>query len=354
MRPSFPCILIASLLLAAAPASADWYKSYNDGLKAASAENWSLVVEKMTEAMKEKPQEDARARPSGTIFVKYHPYYYRGIANFHLGNFEEAIRDLDRAKGVGSVSLGSIDGFQSRAQTQLAQQRPSTPTTTQVAERPTPTVPTQTAAPTTTQAAAPAGDPNLGPTRSRAREALTEARAKLREAQGANAGSIAEFRQAQSLLNDAEKRAGEADTANDWSAVANAAERASITFERAISKAQVAVVRPTPSGPSTAATEEALAQLRREIRSGVQAYFTGDFSKSVSVFDRLAKKERDNPLLWAFLGASHFYTWYLNGQTDEVQKQAAIDAFRNAKRDNLRLNERYFPRRVRNFYETVR
>ncbi|HEY0786991.1 MAG TPA: hypothetical protein VGE86_00005, partial [Thermoanaerobaculia bacterium] len=111
-----------------------------------------------------------------------------------------------------------------------------------------------------------------------------------------------------------------------------------------------------PTTPlAAAATDDALAAKRNEVRQAVQAYFSGEFQESVRAFDRLATRERDNALLWAFLGASHYYNWYLGGQRDDAERAAAIEAFKSARRNsrNLRLDERYFPSRVRDFYQQV-
>jgi tetratricopeptide (TPR) repeat protein len=348
LRLLFPLLF---LLLVAVPARADWAKDYEDGMKAASAGDWSTVVSKMTAAISAKPAENSNAHTYGTIFIKYHPYYYRGIAYFNLGKLDEAIADLRRATGEGKVKIGSADSFLSRAETQLAaQKQPAAP---QVAQQQPQAPPAQTR-PTT-----PAVDPNLGPARNSARESIAAAERKMNEAQKARATTIPEFARAQELLVDARTKATQADTASDWSAVATMADRAVSTFELAVTKSQIAAAAPqtkTPTAPLTAAaTEDTLAAKRTEVRRAVQAYFSGEFQESVRAFDRLASRERDNALLWAFLGASHYYNWYLGGQRDDRERAAAIDAFKSARRNsrNLRLDERYFPSRVREFYQQV-
>ncbi|HVR43773.1 MAG TPA: tetratricopeptide repeat protein [Thermoanaerobaculia bacterium] len=347
-------VLLALAFLLALPASgrADWIRDYEDGTKAAGAGNWEVVVEKMTAAIGEKGRENARERTHGTIFIAYHPFYYRGVAYFHLGRFEEAIRDLQRATGQGPVKLGTPESFLSRAESQLAMQsQPVEPPPT----RPPPT----TTQPTVTEPPVPTVDPNLNPTRNRARQAIADAKSRQEAARRARADSQAEFSQALNLLLEAESGAVGADTTADWARVEDRASKATLSFNLAITKAQIAAqqkpAQPTPP-VTTAATNEAIARMRTQVRSAVQAYFSGDFSTSVREFDDLTRRDGDNALLWAFLGASHFYNWYLGGEANENEKQAAVEAFRQARRSNrrLRLNESYFPQRVRNFYETVR
>ncbi len=342
----FPLVVLLAL---AAPARADWVSDYEAGMKAAGAGEWATVVSKMTAAINAKPNENPRALTYGTIFIAYHPYYYRGVAYFNQGKLEEAIRDLKKATGEGKVKVGSADSVLARAETQLAaQQQP------QVAQQPPPAQTTPTT-PAQTRPTAPAVDPNLAPARAAARESISAAERKMTEAQRARATTVPEFGRAQELLVDARTKATQADTASDWSAVATVADRAVSTFELAVTKSQIAAQQPSKAQtPLTAsATEDALAAKRNEVRRAVQAYFSGEFGESVRAFDRLAKGERDNALLWAFLGASHYYNWYLGGQRDDTERAAAIDAFKSARRNsrNLRLDERYFPSRVRDFYQ---
>lgn len=347
-------LLAAALALAATAVFAAWDKDYEDGLKAAAAENWPVVVEKMTAALREKPRENPRERGYGTRFIAYHPYYYRGIAYFHLGRLEEAIADLGKATGQGEVKIGSADSILVRAENQLAQQN-QPPTTTQVAQQPTTTQPPiQTQPP---PPVVPSVDPALAPARTRGRDLIQDAKSRMAEARRARADSLGEFAQGQQLITDAESKALQADTAADWTAVGSSADKAILAFNLAITKNQMAQSQQPPTkAPVAAATNEVTTELRRQVRIAVEAYFSGDFDRSVQQFQTLTRRDDDNALLWAFLGASYYYNWYLNGQTDEGQKQAAITAFRRARSSNgnLKLDGRYFPRRVQNFYETVR
>lgn len=348
-----PFALLTLLLVAVpAPAADKWYDSYRKGIDAAKKGNWSVVVEQMTAAIREKPDENRRVHTYGTIYLAYHPYYYRGIAYFELGRHEEAIRDLKKATGTGPEELGDAGTFLMRAETQLAAAKPPPVPTETIAQTPTETV-------TQTQPPVPTVDPNLAPARNRARRLITEASSKMGEARRARADTLPDFSQAETLLNTAQSQALQADTAADWSSVASSAEKANVGFELAIRKAQTAVAeKPTrPTVPVTdVATSDTIASLRRDVRSAVESYFSGEFARSAEAFDGLSRRQPDNALIWAFLGASHYYEWYLNGQSDDRTMQAAVNAFRNARRSNgrLKLNERYFPKRIQNFYETVR
>src|SRR5687768_13190579 len=113
-------LVTAALLLTATTVLADWQDDYEDGLKAAQKKEWAVVVQKMTAAIAKKPKENPRERTYGTQFIPYHPYYYRGVAYFNLGQFDKALADLGKAEGVGRVQLGSAESMADRARAQLA------------------------------------------------------------------------------------------------------------------------------------------------------------------------------------------------------------------------------------------
>ncbi|HUP66106.1 MAG TPA: hypothetical protein VM557_12590 [Thermoanaerobaculia bacterium] len=345
-----PVLLFAIFaVLSASPALADWQTAYEDGIKAAQNGNWSVVVAKMTEAIREKPQE-GKVRPSGVVFVDYYPYYYRGMAYFELGEYEKAVADLTKTTGVGKVKLADKTSTLRTAEDRLRAQNQPPPV--QVAQQPPPTqtVPTQTVAP---QPTAPAVDPNLAPARTNAREAIETARNKQSEAQRARGNTQPEFSQGQRLLREAESLASNADVASDWTSAKLRAEGAINQFDAAITRASIAAAK-QPEAPRVAesATDDALAQKRQRVRDAVELYFAGDFRKAIDAFSTLADQEQNNALLWAFLGAAHYYEWYLNGERDDAERQNAITAFKKARNANgrLSLNERYFPPRVRSFY----
>src|ERR1044071_9973053 len=126
------------LLAFASVAQASWYDDYDAGLNAARAGNWNVVVQKMSAAIKGNSKEQNKAKTYGTIFINYHPFYYRGVAYLQLGKYEQAIADLEQAAGPGPENLGSIEMLIDTAKkktrppegpTPPAQPRPVTPTT---------------------------------------------------------------------------------------------------------------------------------------------------------------------------------------------------------------------------------
>ena len=156
------CALLLVLLGSGVAHAKEFYESYDEGLRAVESKNWNDVVTKMTEAINKNPKENRKERSYGANFFPYHPYYYRGIAYFNLGKYEQAIADLQRALGVGRVNLGTPDSWVLRAEQRMAmgmgggqQTPPPPPTATQaVVVPPPPPPPTQVVVvppPTTTR-----------------------------------------------------------------------------------------------------------------------------------------------------------------------------------------------------------
>src|SRR5437867_3657071 len=144
------------VLFISTAAMASWYDDYEAGVNAASAGKWQVVIQKMSAAIAAQPKENDKARAYGTIFINYHPYYYRGVAYLNTGKYEQAIADLERAEGIGPENLGSIEINVGRAKSKLA--AASTPEPQPPAPpQPRPVVP----APQPVQPAAPAIDPAL-------------------------------------------------------------------------------------------------------------------------------------------------------------------------------------------------
>src|SRR5204862_5765396 len=112
-------IAVIALFFATA-AMASWYDDYEAGVNAARKGQWATVIQKMNAAIGAMPNENNKARAYGTIFINYHPYYYRGIAYIHTGNPEQAVADLERAEGIGDENLGSIESNMSRAKANVA------------------------------------------------------------------------------------------------------------------------------------------------------------------------------------------------------------------------------------------
>lgn len=355
LRPAF----ILCLILVASPLLAkEWYESYADGIKAARAKNWSLVVQKMSEAIAKKPKEGSRERSYGAIFVDYKPYYYRGVAHFNLGNFDDAVRDLQRTAGPGELELGSTDSFVTKAEARLAssQQPAQQPPVATQQTPPAATTPTQQPNVPRPAPALPTVDPDLAPTRRRA-ESLLNAAARRREeavAREAQGYAAAQFNSAQNLLLQAQTRAADADSTSDWRAVEDLADRAQRGFSLSITTAQAAATKAQTN--VNAVAEDVLSPMRKRLRDALVDYFNGNFDRAAASFEALSRNLRDNASVHAYLGASYYYSWYLGGNSDPEKLAQAKRAFTQARRLNpkMELSGKYFSPRVRKFYNTVK
>jgi len=187
--------------LSAGVALGSWYDDYDAGLNAIKAGNWRVAVDKMSAAIAAHPKEGNNERTYGAIFINYHPYYYRGVANLNLGKYEQAVSDLEKTSGPGPENLGSIGELIERAKKQMAAASAPEPEPT----KPEPVRP----AVATPVPAAPAIDPAL---KQRASAALRAANDKLREAQNRRASGSPQYAQATSAFNDATSRFTAADS----------------------------------------------------------------------------------------------------------------------------------------------
>lgn len=345
-------ILMVVLLALAMPALASWYDDYDAGLKAARNGQWSVVADKMSKAIAGNGSENNKARTYGAIFINYHPYYYRGVANMNLGRYEQAVSDFEKASGAGEVDLGSIDSLIQRAKSKIAD---STPEPTPVPTRPTPTPPpTQTVAPTPVPTA-PSIDPAL---RQRAQTAISNANARISAAQQRKATASPQYQQAMQSLADARTRVAGARSNSDLEQAIAVADNASLYADSAQAAAVASVVPPNVTLPPvprpTAAADAVLSDYKPMLRNSLESYFAGDFDAAARGFEQLTRKLPNNGWIWAFLGASQYSIYAF--EADEQYKQAALDSFKKAKRYRKWSNglpEKYFSKRIRRVFASA-
>lgn len=340
-----------------------WFDVYREGIDAAKRQNWSVVIQKMNEAIALKPQEEARARTYGAIFIAYRPYYYRGIAHLSLGQTAEGVADLERTGGPGELNLGGVETMLVQARQTLAAQAaaqqpdPTPPVTTPTPAQPTPRPadppPTQT--PSRPAPSVPSVDPALAPARTRAESLMTRANRTLQEARRAQAPSLAadQYTTGERLLLEASSAQSSADSTAEWNRVASLADRAQRSLAASVTSASIAsnASRTLPSQT----TDEVLADTRAQLRDALESYFGGRFSEAARALESLSRNDgRSYPMVWAFLGAAHYYEYYLEGERDQAKREAALAAFRRARSldPSLELSSRYFSPRVQRFYES--
>lgn len=347
MRRGGGAALFVAALLVTCPAYADWVDDYEAGLKAAQQEQWSVVVQKMSAAIAAKPRENRQERTYGNIFVAYHPYYYRGVAHFELGEYQKAIDDLERATGVGRVRLQSAEALITRAQQRLQPvvPPPPPPSTTTIAPPPPVVIP-------------PAADPLIEQNRQRAERAIADAERARTAATRQMTATVRPqtFSQGADALSDAMTRRPTARTAADWQRVGELADQARGHFEAAAAQAAAEIAKQQTT--ETKAAEDVLAETKTRVRRALEDYFEGRFSQSAQRFEQLARgDQRDNALVWTFLGAAQYSAYYLEGERSPELRRAAEASFRRARALRPGMTELpadYFSPRIRNFYKSIR
>ena len=350
--------LSLTLLLFAGVAEASWYDDYDAGLAAARKGQWNVVVQKMSAAIKGNPKEGNKVKTYGVIFINYHPYYYRGVANLNLGNYEQAISDLETTSGPGPENLGDIGTLLDRAKRQLASSNEPAPEPVRPAPRedPRPAQPIPT--PAQTQPAAPTIDPAL---RGRASSALNAAKAKIQAAQSRKATGSQQYTQAMSMFTEATTKNASVRSNDDLNAIIEMAENAGTLAELAMPATAVAqtpatlVPSPGPVTPKAdAATSAALADYSRDVRRALENYFAGEFEAATRDFEYLSRQMPGNGWIWAFLGASQYSVYAF--EADDEYRAAALKSFEKAKKLkswNGGLPEKYFSKRIRNAFAKV-
>lgn len=328
--------------LGAGVANASWYDDYDAGLNAARTGNWSVVVQRMTAAIKGNPKEANKAKTYGTIFINYHPYYYRGVAYMNLGKYDEAVADLERATGPGPENLGSIEMLMDSAKTKLKLAAASTPEPEP--SRPEPVRPVPVApAPVVPQI-----DPGL---RQRAAAALNATMGKLQAAQQRKAMSSPQYTQAISMFSDAKSKNAAVKTNDDLNAIIAIAENAGDLADLAAAPAAIATTTPTPAPivpKPLAAADTVLADDKRLVRRALENYFAGEFDAATRDFLALSKRLPSNGWIWAFLGASQYSQYAF--EADESYRRAAMRSFSKARQHGKwksGLPSQYFSRRIR-------
>jgi len=346
-------LIAALVLLAATPAFASWYDDYDAGLDAVRKGQWSTVVQKMTAAINGNPREADKARTYGAIFINYHPYYYRGVANLNLGRYEQAVADFEKTSGPGPEDLGGIDTLMQRAKTKLAAASappPPEPQPQPVQPQPRPVVPAPVPAPLPVQPAAPVIDAAL---RQQVANEISTARARMAAAQQRKANGAPQFGQATAALADANTRSATAKSNDELRVALASAQNAALLFDAAPAPGAAApVIAAQPTSRPSAASTLVLGDTARRVRQALQLYFNGDFADAAREFNSLTTALPNNGWIYAFLGASQYSVYAF--EIDESYKTKAQESFKLAKRYGKFKNglpEKYFSRRIRRAFD---
>jgi hypothetical protein len=92
-----------------------WWNHYERGLSYASGAFWDDAVADFQAALKQRQDDQRRARTYGLHFVDYFAHRELGVVLYHLGRYPEAIQELES-------SLGSVDNAKAKFYLNLARQ----------------------------------------------------------------------------------------------------------------------------------------------------------------------------------------------------------------------------------------
>jgi tetratricopeptide (TPR) repeat protein len=342
----------AVVFFAATAAFASWYDDYDAGLDAVRKGQWQTVITKMTAAINGNPKENDKARTYGAIFINYHPYYYRAVANLNLGHYEQAVSDLEKTSGPGPEDLGNIDTLMQRAKTKLAAASTPEPQPQPQPQPVRPAAPVPAPVPVPVPAA-PTIDPAL---RQQVTNEINNARGRMSAAQQRRATAAPQYVQATQALADANTRNATAKSNDDLRGALALAQNAALLFDAAAAPAAVATNTAPPQPPSrpTAASTLVLGDTAKRVRSALQLYFNGDFEEAERAFKALSADMPTNGWIYAFLGASQYSRYAF--EIDESYKTAAMESFKMARRyGNFKggLPQKYFSPRIRKAFNTT-
>jgi len=110
LRIARPAVLACLMTVVATPVLADyWYEHYARAEAALAAENWSLAVEELNEALARKGDSGARVRSYGMKVIAYFPYLRLGVAYYRLGQYEAALQAFQTEEQLGAIQASEPD-----------------------------------------------------------------------------------------------------------------------------------------------------------------------------------------------------------------------------------------------------
>jgi tetratricopeptide (TPR) repeat protein len=339
-------------LLAASAAMASWYDDYDAGVSAANKGQWSVVVQKMSAAIKGNAKEDNHARTYGAIFINYHPYYYRGVANMNLGKYEDAINDFEKTSGPGEVNLGPLEQLMQRAKAKLEAASTPEPQTQTPAPQPVrPPAPVPVPVPVPAQ---PAGPTMSSSVKAQVSAEINSANAALANAQKRKAGTSPSYMQAIQALADANSRLAAARSDDDLNAAMASARNAKLYADAATGPTAPVPTNTIAQTRPGVATDVVLGDTKKRVHDALEKYFAGDFEEASQKFDQLVKTDMPkNGWLWAFLGASQYSQYAF--EADPAFRTKAMESFSKA-RQYRRWNgglPQYFSRKIRKAFDSA-
>ncbi|MBN2707773.1 MAG: hypothetical protein JXR46_01900 [Calditrichaceae bacterium] len=97
MIQKFLSLFILLLIVNLSTAADEWFRLYDEGVKAMESGDYRVAIEKFEAALAQKSTDSEKIRTYGMHFIEYFPNREIGIAHYHLGNNAEARRYLQRS-----------------------------------------------------------------------------------------------------------------------------------------------------------------------------------------------------------------------------------------------------------------
>lgn len=121
-RAAAATVLVLSAFGALAQGEA-WWNAYQRGVTALGGGNHQLAAEQLQKAIAEKPEESATARVGNETNI-YVPHFWLGIARYHLGDIEAALREFRMSEEHGAIRntryAADLRAWRDRAEKELA------------------------------------------------------------------------------------------------------------------------------------------------------------------------------------------------------------------------------------------
>jgi hypothetical protein len=115
-RVSISClaILVFHSIGSSPPSGGPWYALYERALNAQDEKDWKSTTQLLREAIQAKPDPALKAKTYGLRFVNYVPYFYLGVAQYHLGNKAEALKQFAISEQHGVIKGAPEEYFSLR------------------------------------------------------------------------------------------------------------------------------------------------------------------------------------------------------------------------------------------------
>ncbi len=120
-------LMMCVVIFVAAPGFADlWYQHYAKAERALVDEDWNEAILELNSALEKRGESGAHIRSYGMRVVDYFPYLKLGIAYYHLGHTDSALRAFETERNFGAIqeiatALAVLEEFEGLARQVLTE-----------------------------------------------------------------------------------------------------------------------------------------------------------------------------------------------------------------------------------------